>query len=116
MTPSENKAFVQSIMQARSRRDNTPFLDAMADDFVWRIIGSTAWSGKYVGKHDVRERLLKPLYAQFAAPTRITASRIIADGDHVVAECQGDATTMSGERYANSYCLSSAWRTGSCAN
>jgi ketosteroid isomerase-like protein len=105
MTPTENKTLVENIMQARSRRDHAPLIAAMADDFVWRIIGSTAWSGEYVCKTEVRERLLKPLHQQFAAPSSITASRILADGDHVVVECQGDATTISGERYANTYCF-----------
>jgi ketosteroid isomerase-like protein len=105
MTSNENKQLIQSIMDARSRRDPAPFIAAMADDFIWRIIGSTAWSGDYVGKKDVRERLLKPLYAQFTAPSSITATRILADGDHVVVECHGDATTVSGERYANTYCF-----------
>ncbi len=77
MTATENKDFVQNIMEARSRRDPAPFIAAMADDFVWRIIGSTAWSGEYVGKADVRERLLKPLYAQFTAPSSITPTRIL---------------------------------------
>jgi ketosteroid isomerase-like protein len=77
----------------------------MADDFLWRIIRSTAWSGEYVGKTEVRERLLKPLDQQFAAPSSITASRILAEGDHVVVECRGDATTISDERYANTYCF-----------
>ena len=105
MTTSENKILVQNIMAARSRRDNAPFIAAMADDFVWRIIGSTAWSGEYAGKADVRERLLKPLYEQFTAPSSITPTRILADGDHVVVECHGDATTVSGEHYANTYCF-----------
>ncbi|SHK35311.1 hypothetical protein SAMN05444159_3057 [Bradyrhizobium lablabi] len=105
MTSSENKQLVQTIMEARSRRDHAPFLAAMADDFVWRISGSSAWSGEYVGKAEVRERLLKPLYAQFIAPSSITPTRILAEGDHVVVECHGDATTISGERYANTYCL-----------
>jgi hypothetical protein len=38
MTAAENKTFVQNIMEARSRRDPAPFIAAMADDFVWRII------------------------------------------------------------------------------
>jgi len=106
MTPTEeNRALVREIMDARSRGDPAPFIAAMADDFIWRITGSTAWSGEYVGKADVRERLLKPLYAQFTAPSRITPTRILADGDHVVVECHGDATTVSGERYANTYCF-----------
>lgn len=105
MTPAENKVIVQNIMEARSRLDPAPFRAAMADDFVWRIIGSTAWSGTYVGKTDVRERLLKPLYAQLTSPSRITPTRILADGDHVVVECHGDAMTIAGDPYRNSYCL-----------
>jgi ketosteroid isomerase-like protein len=50
MTPTENKAIIQDIMDARARRDHSVFIAAMSDDFVWRIIGSTAWSGEYVGK------------------------------------------------------------------
>lgn len=105
MTSAENKALVETIMEARARRDPAPFIAAMANDFVWRIIGTTAWSGEYAGKTEVRERLLKPLYEQFVAPSRITPTRILADGDHVVVECHGDATTVSGERYANTYCM-----------
>jgi len=105
MTTIENKTLVEGIMRARAQRNPAPFIAAMADDFVWRITGSTAWSGDYVGKADVRERLLKPLYAQFVAPTRITPKRILADADYVVVQCDGDATTVSGERYANTYCF-----------
>jgi len=61
MTVIDNKALIQDIMDARARRDAGPFIAAMADDFVWRITGSTAWSGEYVGKADVLERLIKPL-------------------------------------------------------
>jgi len=105
MTPAENKALVERLMEARARRDRGSFIDAMADDFVWRIIGTTAWSGDYVGKADVLERLLKPLTAQLAAPARLVTRRIHADGDYVVVECEGDNTTIRGERYANTYCM-----------
>lgn len=105
MSHSENKALVQKIFEARLRGDPAPFAEAMAEDFVWRIIGSTAWSGEYAGKVEVRERLLKPLYAQLAAPIRLTPTRFLADQDHVVVECHGEATTLSGERYANTYCF-----------
>ncbi len=105
MTASDNKALIQDIMDSRARRDPNPFIAAMADDFVWRIAGSTAWSGEYIGKADVQERLLKPLYRRFTAPTSITATRIIAEDDYVVAECRGNATTVGGELYANTYCF-----------
>jgi ketosteroid isomerase-like protein len=105
MTAIENRALIQNLMEARARRDPAPFIAAMADDFVWRIIGTTAWSGEYIGKADVRERLLKPLYTQFVAPTSLTATCILADGDYVIVQANGDATTVSGERYANTYCF-----------
>ena len=105
MTVIDNKALIQDIMDARARRDPGPFIAAMADDFVWRITGSTAWSGAYVGKADVLERLIKPLRGQFTAPNSLTLSRIIAEGDYVVAECRGNATTLAGELYANTYCF-----------
>src|SRR5258708_33989707 len=95
MTSSENKQLIQNIMEARSRHDHAPFVAAMADDFIWRIMGSTAWSGEYVGKAEVRERLLKPLYAQFMAPSRITPTRILADDDYVVVPWRGDPATVS---------------------
>ena len=105
MTAIDNKALIQEIMDARQRRDAGPFIAAMADDFVWRITGTTAWSGDYVGKADVLERLIKPLRGQFTAPNSLTLSRIIAEGDYVVAECRGNATTLAGELYANTYCF-----------
>ena len=105
MTAIENRSLIQRIMEARARRDHAPFIAAMADDFVWRIIGTTAWSGEYIGKADVCERLLKALYSQFVAPSSITVTRILADGDYVVVQCNGDATTISGEPYRNTYCL-----------
>ena len=105
MTTDENKALVKRIMEARAQGDHRPFRAAMADHFVWRITGTTAWSGTYNGKVDVIERLLRPLYAQFTSPSRINPTRILADEDYVVVQCDGDATTLSGERYANTYCF-----------
>lgn len=105
MSAAENKALVENLFAARARGDHAPFRDAMADDLVWRIMGSSAWSRDYVGKDAVREQLLKPLYAQFVEPTRLTPERILADGDHVVVQCRGDAVTRDGPRYANAYCL-----------
>ena len=105
MTSAQNKAFVRELLDARARGNRAPFIEAMAEDFVWRIIGSTPWSGEYVGKSAVLERLLKPLYAQLTAPTSLELERILADEDYVVVQWKGDATTVSGERYANTYCF-----------
>lgn len=106
-TPNSNphKARMQAIMAAMARGDGRPFVDAMADDFCWIMPGRNAWCGRYEGKQAVREKLFRPLYAQFADTYTSTATRFVAEGDTVVVECQGRVTTRSGKPYNNSYCL-----------
>lgn len=103
-TTEQNKALITGIMDELSRGNGRPFVDAMADDFAWTLPGRNAWSGTYEGKKEVREKLLAPLFAQFATQYCNTAHRILADGDFVVVECQGAVTTKTGKAYDNSYC------------
>lgn len=107
-----NRAIITGVMEALSRGDRQPFGDAMADDFTWRMIGTTPWSGTFVGKAEVRERVVRPLFAQFATQYTNTASRILADGDFVVVECKGDVITTSGKPYCNTYCYVIRMRDG----
>lgn len=104
MTAETNKQIITRLMDAISRGDRQPFGDAMADDFVWRMTGTTPWSGDYIGKSDVRGRLMKSLFAQFATEYRNRPKRIHADGDFVIVECQGEVMTKSGKPYNNAYC------------
>ena len=100
-----NRAIVTHIMEALSRGDRQPFGDAMAEGFTWHMIGTTAWSGKFRGKADVRERLIAPLFTQFGSHYTNTPKRILADGDFVVVESWGNVTTRTGKPYCNTYCL-----------
>jgi ketosteroid isomerase-like protein len=104
MTADANKATITAIMDALAKGETQPFADAMAEDFVWRMIGTTPWSGEFVGKADVRGRLIKSLFEQFATPYRNSAKRILSDGDFVVVECKGEVKTTSGKQYNNTYC------------
>lgn len=100
-----NRTTITSIFEAMSRGDTRPFGDAMAEDFTWRMTGTTAWSGTYVGRADVQGRLLKALRQQWATQYKSTPSRIFADGDHVIVETRGDVVTKHGKTYNNTYCL-----------
>lgn len=99
-----HKQRMQAVMDALAQGDGRPFVDAMADDFTWIMPGSNAWCGRYEGRQAVRERLFKPLFAQFADRYANTASRFIAEDDMVVVECRGRVTTTRGEPYHNTYC------------
>ena len=104
MTAAANKQLMQTIFAGLAAGNARPFLDSLAEDFVWTLTGTTKWSKTYRGKKAVREELLRPLFAQFADQYINTAERFIAEGDFVVVECRGKVTTKSGRPYNNSYC------------
>jgi ketosteroid isomerase-like protein len=104
MSASQNKQLMEAIFAELSAGNSRPFRDAMADDFTWKIIGSTEWSGTYRGKQAVLDELMAPLFAQFADRYTNAAERFIAEDDHVVVECRGHVTTRRGVPYNNTYC------------
>lgn len=104
MSATENKQRVEHAFQGLARGDGRPFVDLMAESFCWVFKGSTHWRGRYEGKAVVRQKLLAPLFANFADTYTNTARRILADGEFVVVECEGNVMTTSGKRYDNKYC------------
>jgi hypothetical protein len=104
MDATENKRIMQEVFADLARGNGKPFVERMADDFCWTITGTSRWSRTYRGKQAVLAELLQPLFARFADRYTNTAHRFIADGDHVVVECRGHATTRAGVPYDNQYC------------
>jgi ketosteroid isomerase-like protein len=102
---NENKRVIEHVYAELARGNSRPFVDALADDVRWRMIGSTAWSGVYEGKEAVLKTLLAPLRAQFSGQYTARAERLIAEGDLVVAEVRGRVETTRGGRYDNTYCF-----------
>ena len=104
MSAAENKQLMQNIFSELSKGIGVPFVESLADDICWTIIGSTKFSGTYRGKQAVLNELLRPLFARFADQYTNTAHRFIAEDDYVVVECRGRVTTKSGAPYNNTYC------------
>jgi uncharacterized protein len=104
MDAAENKWLMHEVFAQLAAGNGRPFVDALADDIRWRIIGTTDWSGTWEGKDAVKDRLLGPLFEQFATRYRNRAIRLIAEDDFVVIECRGDVTTKAGQPYNNTYC------------
>ncbi len=104
MDAAENKELMRAAFDELAKGDGRPFVDLLAEDIRWTIIGTTEWSGTWEGRRAVRTGLLDPLFDQFATRYRNRAIRLIAEDDYVVIECRGDVTTKADQPYRNTYC------------
>lgn len=104
MNTVQNKQLLQDAFAELAKGNGSLFVDLMADDFCWTIIGTTEWSRTYRGKRAVLDELIRPLFAQFQDQYTNTARRILAEDDYAVVECRGRVTTKAGKPYNNEYC------------
>ena len=105
MSTAENRKLMQDIFAELSQGNSRPFVEAMADDFRWIMIGATKWSRTYEGKQTVITELYGPLRAVLPGKRCTRAHRFIADGDYVAVEARGENLTKAGLPYNNSYCF-----------
>ncbi len=101
---AENKQVVLDLYPAAERGDMDACFALLADDITWTNIGSTKFSGKYIGKKAFTEDLLGPLFGQLKAGIASKIERLTAEGDTVVAQTSGTAETVDGVPYNNTYC------------
>ena len=115
MSETGNKALLQGIFAETAKGNGKPFVDALADDVRWTIIGQTAWSRTYAGKRAVLDELLRPLAEQLGGRNVVSAERFVADDDVVVVEGRNHSVTRSGRDYPNRYCWVFVLRDGKVA-
>jgi ketosteroid isomerase-like protein len=105
MSTEDNRKLIEGIFHELGQNNPRPFANALADDVRWSTPGSSVWSRTFTGKRAVLEELLAMVRAQLVEHVRLTVQRILADGDHVVVEAKGRATTKKGKSYNNEYCF-----------
>ena len=101
---AENKQVVLDFYDAGARGDMDACFALLADDVTWTNIGTTRFSGTYIGKQPIAEDLLGPLFGQLKAGIASEIERLIAEDDLVVALTSGTAETAGGTPYNNTYC------------
>lgn len=102
----ENKQLLQRIYEELSRGHVQALLENLAEDIQWTIIGTTVLSGTFHGKQEVIDHLLKPLATRLAnSPIVFSFDRFIAEGEYVVMQAHGRATSRNGKPYNNTYCI-----------
>lgn len=102
MGASENKELVRKIFASTNP---AAFLDAMADDVKFTLIGTTKYSGSFNSKQELVAKLFEPLFAALDENgIRLTPDNLIADGEFVVMQSRGKATGKNRLPYNNTYC------------
>jgi uncharacterized protein len=101
----ENRQLIQHAFEEMATGNSRPFVELLADDATWTVKGRTPWSRTYRGKTSILTDLLGQLRARLADRYRATAERVLADGDYVVVQATGQATTKAGTPYDNEYCF-----------
>jgi uncharacterized protein len=104
MSSDKNKKIVQAFYDASNQGDLDRCLALMADDIIWNNIGSTRYSGTYAGKESLVANLLGQLFSQLKTGIASTLDNVIAEGDYVVVQLRGQAETVDGRQYNNTYC------------
>jgi ketosteroid isomerase-like protein len=104
MSATENKHLMVTIFADLAKGNDEPFLEAMADDMQWTWMGSGQWAKTFQGKQSVVNDLWGAVKTTLLPPYKATATRILADGDYVVVEANGQNTTPDGKAYNNRYC------------
>jgi uncharacterized protein len=106
------KQRLEYVFGETSRGNGQPFLDVLADDAEWTVIGSTGWSKTYRGKDQILNDLIAPLRRVLAPPRKSHALHMIAEGNMVAVQGQGENITRDGRKYDNTYCWVFAFRDG----
>lgn len=101
----DTRTLLQNIFAGLANRDGTLFLDSMAADCRWSIIGTGKWSGVFEGKPVILRDLLGPLRERLAERSKTVAQRFIIDGDFAAVEARGHNVTKAGAPYRNEYCF-----------
>jgi uncharacterized protein len=107
-----HKKCLEYIFGETAKGNGQPFLDALADDAEWRVIGRTGWSKTYRGKAEILRDLIAPLRRALVHPRKSHAHCMIAEGNLVAVQGQSENMTRAGRKYENTYCWVFAFRAG----
>jgi len=104
MGAAENKKLIQEMFAELSKGNAQAFMNNMADDVQFTIMGTTKYSLTCNGKQELVSKVLGPLTAQLEGGLTITPDNFIAEGNFVAMQARGKSTTKSGKPYNNTYC------------
>ena len=115
MSVEANKQLVRDTWGAVTKGDIEGFMSRLADDVTWTFFGSHRFAGTFRGKEELVAKLFAPLGEVLAEGIKVHADTLTAEGDRVVMEARGEASTKDGRPYNNNYCIVITVRDGKVA-
>ena len=98
-----NKKLACDFMKAFSDGDLELWASMMADDATYEVMGNSVMSGLRTKAEIVATS--SDLFKVFPQSIKLTVLALTAEGDRVAMEARGNATTVSGKPYNNTYHL-----------
>ena len=102
-TSARNKRIVTAAFDRWAASGSNIFEELLSPDVVWTIKGSGPSAGRFEGREAFVARAVRPFVSRLSTPVRPVARQIWADGDHVVANWEGEGVARDGVPYRNSY-------------
>lgn len=100
-----NKDFISKVFrQVEASADWTALFDALAEDIVWTVTGTSPVTGVFRSKQECVEKLILPVQQSMAEPFRCKIKQIIVEENFAVVLWQGTSMTKSGIPYHQEYC------------
>ena len=104
MSTAANKQAVLDALAALAAGDYPRMLSHLTEDIRFYVIGSTPYSGLFVGRQALLDKVLLPMGRQRdAGGFAEEIIHVLAEGDLVVTESRGRKTTVEGRQYNNEY-------------
>jgi uncharacterized protein len=97
-----NRQFISDAFSKWAAGGTSFFTDVLSPDIVWTIEGSGPSAGVFRGRQAFIG-MVQPSASRLSDPVKPVATRVWADGDHVIVNWEGAGTARDGAPYANRY-------------
>jgi uncharacterized protein len=104
MSTEENRRIIIEMFEKWSTHGAGVFWETISDDILMTTIGTTKYSGTFVGKEQLVESFA-PFQRLFEVPVKFTVDTVVADGDTVAVQARGHSRTRVGQDYNNVYAI-----------
>lgn len=105
MVEESNRRTVVDMYAALNAGDGAAYFACMKDDVRITFYGSHRFSRTFLGKADIMQNFVRPLRERLDGSIKLHVKNVIAEGDQVVVEAEGEARTKDGLPYNNVYCI-----------